>query len=212
MSVVDVDGVINSLWPLTDNEYYTLKEQDEGARHNLALRRGYRLWPRYPNGKRMFTADSYHHKDVPYILNWLDEHTELNWCTVHQRYAPHLGHWFGLPLRPWLTSSRPTPETDAWGESYWTEEELESFKTPSKYNPLRRDYFIDGRMLVLHEELEGRPLVWIDDDAKAPASHDWARRRNEAGVPTLIVAPDPSFGLRGYHLNRIRAWIDEIAD
>ena len=46
------------------------------------------------------------------------------------------------------------------------------------------------------------PAVWVDDDLQ-PANYAWAERRNAAGIPTLLVQPDPRVGMTREHVDRI---------
>jgi hypothetical protein len=47
-----------------------------------------------------------------------------------------------------------------------------------------------------------RPGVWVDDDM-TPFQHEWARKRTEAGIPTLFIQPDPEFGITREHIDQI---------
>lgn len=56
---------------------------------------------------------------------------------------------------------------------------------------------------------EDQPLVYVDDDMQ-PAHHDWAAMRNEAGIPTLFIQPDPKDGLTRAQFDRIVAFLDAL--
>lgn len=59
--------------------------------------------------------------------------------------------------------------------------------------------------------LGDRPGVWVDDDM-TPAQQAWARRRTEAGIPTLFIQPDPEFGMTLDHFVQIMEFANEVAD
>jgi hypothetical protein len=60
-------------------------------------------------------------------------------------------------------------------------------------------------------EIEQRPLIWTDDDA-IPIMGTQRRRLEEAGVPVLLIAPDPYEGLGPVHLERIDAFLATVMD
>ena len=47
----------------------------------------------------------------------------------------------------------------------------------------------------VHQRVQGRAAVWIDDDLR-PDAHDWAAHRSEA---TLILEPSSNVGLTEEH-------------
>jgi hypothetical protein len=55
-------------------------------------------------------------------------------------------------------------------------------------------------------EVERRPLIWTDDDA-IPVSGALRRRIDDAGVPVLLLAPDPTEGLGPADLELIEAFL-----
>ncbi|HEX2808864.1 MAG TPA: hypothetical protein VHN80_22090 [Kineosporiaceae bacterium] len=55
-------------------------------------------------------------------------------------------------------------------------------------------------------EVERRPLIWTDDDA-IPVLGAHRRRLEEAGVPILLLSPDPYQGLGPRDLERIDAFL-----
>jgi hypothetical protein len=57
--------------------------------------------------------------------------------------------------------------------------------------------------------LAGRPAVWIDDDF-THLDHSWAAARNTAGIPTLLVQPNPRIGLRREDILTVRAWLMNV--
>lgn len=60
-------------------------------------------------------------------------------------------------------------------------------------------------------EVERRPLIWTDDDA-IPVGGEDRRRLEEAGVPVLLLAPDPFEGLTPGHLDAIDAFLDSAVE
>jgi hypothetical protein len=60
-------------------------------------------------------------------------------------------------------------------------------------------------------EVERRPLIWTDDDA-IPIAGEALERLQDAGMPLLLVAPDPFEGLRPEDLERIDAFLASLAD
>jgi hypothetical protein len=68
------------------------------------------------------------------------------------------------------------------------------------------DEFAETRKLAPVQRFVGeRPCVWIDDDLWSDA-WVWAVRRREAGIPTLLVQPQPDRGLVRAHLQEITRW------
>jgi hypothetical protein len=51
--------------------------------------------------------------------------------------------------------------------------------------------------------------AWIDDDF-TDADHAWADERTAAGIPTLLVQPDPSIGILPEHLTHVRRWAEGL--
>lgn len=56
---------------------------------------------------------------------------------------------------------------------------------------------------------EDQPLVYVDDDMR-PDHHRWAALRNEAGIPTLFIQPDPEHGLTRAQYERIIDFLDAV--
>ena len=46
------------------------------------------------------------------------------------------------------------------------------------------------------------PAVWVDDDLQSE-NYRWAARRNAAGIPTLLVQPDPAVGMTRAHIDAV---------
>jgi hypothetical protein len=55
-----------------------------------------------------------------------------------------------------------------------------------------------------------RPMVWVDDDLE-PAIYEWAARRDESGIPTLLVQPSPEEGWTRAELDAVLAFADAVA-
>lgn len=55
-----------------------------------------------------------------------------------------------------------------------------------------------------------RPLAWVDDDLRL-ADQEWADRRTSAGAPTLLLPTNEAVGLRGEHLEDVRAWVEGLS-
>jgi hypothetical protein len=60
-------------------------------------------------------------------------------------------------------------------------------------------------------EVERRPLIWTDDDAIPLAGPDRSRLE-DAGVPVLLIAPDPYQGLGPSDLERIDSFLGRADD
>ena len=56
---------------------------------------------------------------------------------------------------------------------------------------------------------ETQPLVYVDDDME-PWHHEWAAMRNEAGIPTLFIQPNPTHGLTRRQYERILEFLDAL--
>lgn len=55
-----------------------------------------------------------------------------------------------------------------------------------------------------------RPLVWLDDDF-GYGDHDWARARDAAGAPTLLVDIPPNLGVRDVDVAFVADWWREVS-
>lgn len=54
---------------------------------------------------------------------------------------------------------------------------------------------------------EGRPFVWIDDNAIGRTARRWAET---VGVPHLLVTPDPLIGLRPEELDAVERFVADV--
>lgn len=71
------------------------------------------------------------------------------------------------------------------------------------------DRKLDAALHVV--EVERRPLIWTDDDAIPPPGPQ-RQRLEDAGVPILLLAPDPFEGLGPSDLDRIDAFLTSVVD
>lgn len=122
-------------------------------------------------------------------LTDLVEHTGTTpaWCTTwRQAAAPQIGARLGLPT--WPSVALPTPPTDS------SHQDGHLWKQPHVAQHVGRD-----------------PLIWIDDDF-TELDHAWAAAREAAGLPTLLVEPDPYVGIQPEHLDLIVAFVNALTD
>lgn len=103
------------------------------------------------------------------------------WCTSWRHDAPDLiGRLLSLPPFPFVDLPRPRITTSHPNGYLWKRDHVDAW-------------------------LADAPAVWIDDDFTS-ADHVWALRRTAAGIPTLLVQPDPYVGLRPEHLLTAVTW------
>lgn len=109
---------------------------------------------------------------------------ELVWATSwNQVAADWLAPRLGLPVMPVI-------EVPDWGARFgWS----------AKRDPI-------------HQWVGGRPLAWIDD-TWGGKEFGWAEdRRDQDGIPTLLVDIEWSRGLEREDIERVLAWLDtEVA-
>ncbi|MGP3973209.1 HAD domain-containing protein [Streptomyces sp. 8N114] len=107
---------------------------------------------------------------------------DIHWCTSWQADASALiAPILHLPPLPYLELPRSNITTSHPNGYLW-----------------KRDYVADC--------LGEAPVIWIDDDF-TDLDHEWAERREEHRVPTLLVQPDPYRGLEADHLAVVREWV-----
>lgn len=107
------------------------------------------------------------------------------WCTTwREAAASQIGERLGLPT--WPTVTLPTPPTDSshQGGHLW--------KHPHVAEHAGQD-----------------TLIWIDDDF-TDLDHAWAAERAAAGLPTLLVEPDPYSGIQPEHFVLIAAFVNAL--
>jgi hypothetical protein len=110
-------------------------------------------------------------------LRRLADHYELVWATGWEdRANDSLPQLLGLPELPALRFDGAA----RFGSAHW------------KLAPLD-DY---GR---------GRALAWVDDSFDE-SCYEWARRRQTAGEPTLLVPTESERGLEEAHAEALEAW------
>lgn len=115
-----------------------------------------------------------------------ESRVELRWATTWCPYADQLELMWGFP--PLV---RSLADTDVVSRATATAAKLRA-----------------AHHVV---ELEGRPLIWTDDDA-IPASGKDLRRLTEAPVPALLIEPPSTKGLGREDLGRVDAWLRSIPD
>lgn len=109
---------------------------------------------------------------------------ELRWATTWVDESRQLERLFGLPeLATAFAGLGPSP----------------AVKTPALK--------IAAALLVL--EQERRPLIWTDDDA-IPARGPLRQAIESAGPPTLLIAPDPRYGLQPEDLAAVTAFLADL--
>jgi len=54
-----------------------------------------------------------------------------------------------------------------------------------------------------------RPLAWIDDSFD-DSCYEWAKEREAAGVPTLLVPTEPEIGLEEAQAAALEIWAEEL--
>jgi hypothetical protein len=116
-------------------------------------------------------------------LRSLSDHYEPVWCTGWEEKADeHLPHALGLDRSyPHLTFARHPGRTHA----HWKLDEIAA-------------------------HAGARPLAWIDD-AHDDECRAWARAREAAGAPTLLVTTAPADGLTAAHVAALTAWAAAVA-
>ncbi|MFG2527295.1 hypothetical protein [Streptomyces sp. NPDC048516] len=103
------------------------------------------------------------------------------WCTSwRQDAATMIGPLLGIPAFPYVDLPRPRITTSHPHGYLW-----------------KRD-----RVAVW---AKATPVAWIDDDF-THLDHEWAARRTAAGLPTLLIQPDPHVGLLPEHVARTLEW------
>lgn len=112
----------------------------------------------------------------------LAEPVEAVWASSWQADAdPIIGRRLGLPPLGHIPLGRPAITTAHPNGYLWKRDPVTAW-------------------------LADRPAAWIDDDF-TPLDHDWAATRTAAGIPTLLIQPDPAFGLLAEHLAVLDRWL-----
>ncbi|MYX06953.1 hypothetical protein GTW98_09035 [Streptomyces sp. SID8375] len=103
------------------------------------------------------------------------------WCTSwRQDAATMIGPLLGIPPFPYVDLPRPRITTSHPHGYLWKRDHVAAW-------------------------LNEAPAAWIDDDFTR-LDHEWAVRRTAAGLPTLLVQPDPHIGLLPEHVAKVREW------
>ena len=110
-------------------------------------------------------------------LNRLAEHYDLIWATGWEDRANFsLPRLLGIPEMHHLTFGG----TARFGTAHWKLDALETY----------------GR---------GRPLAWIDDSFDE-SCYEWARGRQRAGDPTLLVPTESHLGIEEVQVEALIGW------
>ncbi len=112
----------------------------------------------------------------------LRKHYDLVWATGwEQRANDSLPLLLGIPELPVVSFDG----TAVFGTAHWKLGPLEAYA-------------------------KGRPLAWIDDNHDE-SCHEWARRREEGGEPTLLVPTESHLGIEEAHAEVLTIWAQELA-
>ena len=110
-------------------------------------------------------------------LRRLAEHFELVWAPGWEdRANDTFPAMLGIPELPTIKFDGAA----RWGTAHW------------KLGPLT-------------EYAHGRPLAWIDDSFDG-SCYEWARARQHAGMPTLLVPTDSDNGLEEVQVEALIGW------
>lgn len=115
-------------------------------------------------------------------LRRLQEQYELIWATGWEERANDvLPDLLGLPQLDVIQFDGAA----RWGTAHW-------------------------KLAPLDEKAAGRPLAWIDDSFDE-SCYEWARQRQAAGAPTLLVPTESHLGLEEAHTEALSAWASGLA-
>jgi hypothetical protein len=181
--LLDIDGVLNlfDAWVPTGEHYWTSKGE-------------LRFKTKAPDHLNLKRAGGYELLLHPQHTAWIAEieaEFDTVWATMWQDNAWMFGRVAGFG-EDWdyvdFDSFRPKI-----GERRMVGNGVGTYKHP-------------GIVAVLGD----KPGVWVDDDM-TPFQHEWARKRTEAGIPTLFIQPDPEFGMTREHVDQILAFAKDVA-
>ncbi|MCK2240055.1 MULTISPECIES: HAD domain-containing protein [unclassified Crossiella] len=120
---------------------------------------------------------------------------------------PEHGFW----LRELLARDIDIAWATSWGHraSEWIAPRLELPALPVIEVPNQAPGFgWSAKLGPIRRWIDRRPLVWIDD-VYGGKEHGWAEdRRDEEGIPTLLIETDPGRGLQREHIDAILSWLD----
>lgn len=111
---------------------------------------------------------------------------ELVWATGWQdRANDHLPTITGIGPLPVIEFDRGGPVPERFGSAHWKLAPLDAYAA-------------------------GRPVAWIDDSFDESCLQ-WARERESAGLPTLLVPTEPQIGLEEAQAATLEIWAVELA-
>jgi hypothetical protein len=115
----------------------------------------------------------------------LAEPVEAVWASSWQADAdPLVGRRLGLPPLGYIPLGQPAITTPHPNGYLWKRDPVAAW-------------------------LGNRPAAWIDDDF-TEIDYRWAEKRTVAGIPTLLVQPNPRTGLNSGHLTAVRSWLPSL--
>ncbi|WP_203182412.1 HAD domain-containing protein [Streptomyces pratensis] len=107
------------------------------------------------------------------------------WCTSwRQGAATLIGPLLGLPDLPYVELPRPQITVSHPNGYLWKRDHVDAW-------------------------LGDAPAVWIDDDFTS-LDYEWATECSAHGKATLLLQPDPLFGLQPEHLTEAREWVARL--
>lgn len=137
------------------------------------------------------------HRDLKDMMQRLVQSFALIWGTMWENRAnEHLLEPMGLedPLE-FIEFWRAVPGVEQhMNHVTYTDKSIQSWKLPWIREWARQD---------------GRPCVWIDDEALEDAT-EWAVKRTEGGIPALVIRTNPALGFIDEHLEELEAWAEKV--
>ncbi len=115
----------------------------------------------------------------------LSETFELVWATGWQdRANDHLPTITGIGPLPVIEFDRGGPVPERFGSAHWKLAPLDAYAAD-------------------------RPIAWIDDSFDE-SCFEWAREREAARLPTLLVPTEPQIGLEEGHVAALEIWLADL--
>ena len=177
--LLDIDGVTNAFdgWVFAEDEWMT-RTFDKPYKRREA-----------PEGYRADIANGYNLLIPEQLGAWMTELEAAGFDCVHStmwvenvyQFAEVAGYgseWQFIPFHDWHKDG-------AWRSAGMTGLGVGGYKH-----------------LGLAEVTEGVPAVVIDDDL-GEVNYQWAAERNAAGIPTLLIQPDPRVGITREHVDQV---------
>lgn len=189
--LVDIDGVMNAFNAHTRilDEWMTDKMGTPWySRDSYGIKDGY--VEASAAGYRLIF-----HEDHPDMIAELEATgAEMIWSTMWtsrapQEFAPVAGFGDNWPYINFHAFQTP----GLWRSPAMTGQGVGSFKHPGIAHTAGSD-----------------PVVVIDDDLQDD-NYEWAERRNAAGLPTLLIQPDPAEGLTWEQVRTIQGFAASVA-